>query len=133
MATTLAYGFFGDIIQQSENWRVFGPARYNLSGFFQFVRNRSYHTQLTITQPDQKYSSKTLIHNIHQNLFENSEKRQDISNENSSLPLEIKLEGQYRSINCLNMPCRCEKSKYGMSPSVHLGRFYLISLLIILF
>jgi ceramide kinase len=110
MATTLAYGFFGDIIQQSENWRVFGPARYNLSGFFQFIRNRSYHTQLTITQTDQKYSSS---------------KDERIYSENSSLPLEIKLEGQYRSINCLNMPCRCEKSKYGMSPSVHLGIFYL--------
>ena len=108
MATTLAYGFFGDIIQQSENWRFFGPARYNLSGFVQFIRNKSYHVQLTITQSNQNHSSKILI----QNLFTNS---------SSSLPSEIKLNGEYRTINCLNMPCRCDKSKYGMSPSVHLG------------
>jgi ceramide kinase len=109
MATTLAYGFFGDIIQQSENWRFFGPARYNLSGFAQFVRNRSYRAQLTITQPKEKYSSKILM----KNLFENS-----------SLSSKIELEGEYRTINCLNMPCRCEKSKYGISPSVHLGRIF---------
>ena len=43
------------------------------------------------------------------------------TNSSSSLPSEIKLNGEYRTINCLNMPCRCDKSKYGMSPSVHLG------------
>jgi ceramide kinase len=114
MITTLAYGFFGDIIQQSDNWRFVGPVRYNLSGFAQFIRNRSYHTQLIITQTEEKYSSKILVQNINQNLLANLE--------NSSLPSEIKLEGDYRTINCLNMPCRCEKSKYGMSPSVHLGK-----------
>jgi ceramide kinase len=118
MGTTLAYGFFGDIIEQSENWRIFGPARYDLSGVFQFLRNRSYQTQLKITQPEEKYSSKTLINNIDQKLFATSKK--------SSLPLEIELEGEYRTINCLNMPCRCSKSKYGISPSVHLGNFNFI-------
>jgi hypothetical protein len=44
--------------------------------------------------------------------------------ENSSLSSKIELEGEYRTINCLNMPCRCEKSKYGISPSVHLGRIF---------
>jgi ceramide kinase len=122
MATTLAYGFFGDIIQQSEDLRFVGPARCNLSGFFQFIRNKSYRVQLTITPPDERYSTKILI----QNLFEYSQKsfrNQIIHSENSSLPIEIKLEGQYRSINCLNMSCRCQKSNYGMSPSVHLGIF----------
>ena len=49
MATMLAYGFFGDIIQQSDNWRCLGPLRYDLAGFCQFVRNTSYHSELTIT------------------------------------------------------------------------------------
>ena len=114
MFTTLAYGFFGDIIQQSDQWRMFGPARYHLSGIAQFLRNRSYHVQLIITQPKEKYSSKTLLQNVDQNLFGNY---QQLSPSSS----QIKLEGEYRTINCLNMPCRCEKSKYGMSPSVHLG------------
>ena len=49
MATMLAYGFFGDIIQQSDKWRCLGPLRYDLAGFCQFIRNTSYHSELTIT------------------------------------------------------------------------------------
>ena len=45
----LAYGFFGDIIQQSDKWRCLGPLRYDLAGFCQFIRNKSYHSELTIT------------------------------------------------------------------------------------
>ncbi|CAF1034040.1 unnamed protein product [Adineta steineri] len=126
MATMLAYGFFGNIIRQSDNWRLFGPLRYNLAGFFQFLRNTSYHTELIITEPLEKYDSKALINNLNRHLFGNTMKWQETigeksDSEESSVPLVIKREGQYRTINCLNMPCRCEKSKYGMSPSVHLG------------
>ena len=49
MATMLAYGFFGDIIHQSDKWRCLGPLRYDLAGFFQFIRNTSYHSELAIT------------------------------------------------------------------------------------
>src|SRR4051812_44203943 len=49
MATMLAYGFFGDIINQSDKWRCLGPLRYDLAGFCQFIRNTSYHSELTIT------------------------------------------------------------------------------------
>jgi hypothetical protein len=109
MATMLAYGFFGNIIEQSDRWRFFGPLRYSLAGFFQFIRNTSYHKSY------------------------NSLKRREISDENSkvneridseklSSPVQTKREGRYRTINCLNMPCRCDKSNYGMSPFVHSGR-----------
>ncbi|CAF1122775.1 unnamed protein product [Rotaria sp. Silwood1] len=136
MATMFSYGFFGNIIQQSDNWRLFGPLRYDLAGFCQFLLNSSYHTELIITQPPEKCNSKILINNIDRYLFGNSVKRQDplckqdgekspdnqtINDVQSPLSRQIKREGQYRTINCLNMPCRCEKSKYGMSPSVHIG------------
>ena len=101
MITMLAYGFFGNIIEQSDQWRIFGPLRYTLAGIFQFIRNTSYPTKLTIAQVPEKSSSKVTT--------------------GKTSSLQIKREGQYRIINCLNMPCRCDKSKYGMSPSVHLG------------
>ncbi len=128
----LAYGFFGNVIRQSDRWRFFGPLRYILAGFFQFIRNTSYHVELTITQAAEKRDSKTLIDNRDRYLFDNSIKRREMLGENSkvnenidsdksSSPHQIKREGRYRTINCLNMPCRCDNSKYGMSPSVHLG------------
>lgn len=91
MATMFAYGFFGNVIEQSENWRIFGPLRYTLSGIVQFLRNVSYNTDITITQ---------------------------VSNKSD----QIKRRGHYETINCLNMPGRCDKSKLGMSPTVHLGK-----------
>ena len=152
----LAYGFFGDIIHQSDNWRFLGPLRYDLAGFCQFIRNTSYHSELTIT-----LSSPETVQNAHsqttnsvggtstvapdcQQLITQStdtiEKlvlpkskfcsrncgqcsdEQTINANKNQLPLQIKREGRYTTVNCLNMPCRCAKSKYGMSPFVHLGK-----------
>jgi ceramide kinase len=124
MATMVAYGFFGNVIQQSDSWRIFGPLRYSLAGFFQFMRNTSYHTELTITQPSNKDDSKAQNDkSVKQR--ENSKVNERTDAEKSSLPVQIKREGRYGTINCLNMPCRCDKSNYGMSPFVHLGMIYI--------
>ncbi|CAF0954470.1 unnamed protein product [Adineta ricciae] len=170
MATMLAYGFFGDIIHQSDRWRCLGPLRYDLAGFCQFVRNTSYHSELTITlsphdsarighpqaatslssvggtssvAPDYQRlinsSSLSLIDECSKNKSMDTiskivtpnvtfcsrncvlcaEEKADPGKVHSSL--QIKREGRYTTVNCLNMPCRCAKSKYGMSPFVHLG------------
>ena len=178
MATMLAYGFFGDIIQQSDKWRCLGPLRYDLAGFCQFIRNRSYHSEVTITllptdssqtQPTQSIppmnniitgTTSSVAPNAHQ-LLNNpspiiSEKTENDSSVETikkliapglifcsrncelcaiaepddsvknQLPLKIKREGRYTTINCLNMPCRCAKSKFGMSPFVHLGTIHFL-------
>ena len=172
MATMLAYGFFGDIIQQSDRWRCLGPLRYDLAGFFQFIRNKSYHTELTITLSAEEsakhidsqtvsslvstdttstgpFDRENLLNNDSSPTFESI--RPSISSnsinqiqtpkspfcsrncgkcageerteyERIHLPVQLKREGRYTTVNCLNMPCRCAKSKYGMSPFVHLGK-----------
>jgi ceramide kinase len=161
MATMLAYGFFGDIIHQSDQWRCLGPLRYDLAGFCQFLRNTSYHSELTITlsphdavqichpQTMNNGSGTSSVAPDCQQLINNSntinksaetvntivspimrfcsrncgtcaeEEKNDPNKVH--LPLQIKREGRYTTVNCLNMPCRCAKSKYGMSPFVHLG------------
>ena len=166
LATMLAYGFFGDIINQSDKWRYLGPLRYDLSGFCQFVLNRSYHTELTITLSPHDLSqmsregttssssmnnTKHVNHGTHPTELVNAS--QSTGNQNNQViqnliapvvafcsrnceicaladehdtgkvrsSLQIKREGRYTTINCLNMPGRCAKSKFGMSPFVHLG------------
>ena len=118
MSTTLSYGYLADIIQQSDQWRKLGRARYNLSGIIQFLRNKSYHVHLKIKQIDQKYSTKKLLENLNGNILGNCSSK------------DIEFEGNYQLINCLNVACRCSKSAYGMSPSVLLndGSFDLILL-----
>jgi ceramide kinase len=160
MATMLAYGFFGDIIQQSDKWRCLGPLRYDLAGFCQFIRNTSYHSEVTMTLSP--HDSAQICHpqsTPSLNSVGGLSDCQELLNNNSNvtkstdtiakivgptavfcsrncekcaeeekidpgrvhLPLQIKREGRYTTVNCLNMPCRCAKSKYGMSPFVHLG------------
>jgi ceramide kinase len=162
MATMLAYGFFGDIIHQSDQWRCLGPLRYDLAGFCQFLRNTSYHSELTITlspHDDVQIAHPQTMNNGSGTASVAPDCQQLITNQypmNKSndtidkivtptvkfckrncetcadeekldpskvhLPLQIKREGRYTTVNCLNMPCRCAKSKYGMSPFVHLGK-----------
>ncbi|CAM4929472.1 unnamed protein product [Rotaria socialis] len=164
MATMLAYGFFGDIIHQSDNWRCLGPLRYDLAGFCQFLRHTSYHSELTITlsttdqleicDPQEMKSTKneneppSIVSDCQQLINNNNSKLSEMNPMNklmtpnlafcrrncdrcaeqnkidtlkNNVPLQLKLDGRYTTINCLNMPCRCAKSKYGMSPFVHLG------------
>ena len=35
-----AYGFFGDVMQDSEKLRWMGPKRYDVAGFKRFISNR---------------------------------------------------------------------------------------------
>ncbi|CAF1113656.1 unnamed protein product [Adineta steineri] len=168
MATMLAYGFFGDIIHQSDKWRCLGPLRYDLAGFCQFISNKSYHTELTITLASSSDSTQirqpetvTLMNNTNNETTSSSipplTQTKDTNNSTTNTsnkvldkivtpglefcrrnceqcalvdkphtdkvqsPLQIKCEGRYTTINCLNMPGRCAKSKFGMSPYVHLG------------
>lgn len=160
----LSYGFFGDIIRQSDRWRCLGPLRYDLAGFFQFLRNKSYPTELIITSLADDTSRNAETQTISSILTNDSgsissrelanpsvtdsvldseisertallgtpfcsrdcekcagDNGHDFNRLHSST--KIKREGRYTTINCLNMPCRCAKSKYGMSPFVHLGEF----------
>jgi hypothetical protein len=175
MGTMLAYGFFGDIIKQSNKWRSLGPLRYDLAGFFQFLRNESYHCDVTLTlssydssQLPPSSATHSMSHTVgkttssvapdpsqlinHDNSLNNVTDDKDTLSQKLRLSMaqsaatfcckncdtcvnksrnerdenylssQIKREGRYRTINCLNMPCRCAKSKLGMSPYVHLGK-----------
>ena len=176
MATMLAYGFFGDIIQQSDKWRHLGPLRYDLSGFCQFICNKSYHSALTITlspydssqicQPETVipmnnisngatssvgFNSHQLVNPINSTTNENNQtdtsvkvidklivpppgfcsrncetcaQEEKYNSDKVQSSLQIQRVGRYTTINCLNMPGRCAKSKFGMSPFVHLGKIY---------
>ena len=170
MAAMLAYGFFGDIIQQSDKWRCLGPARYDVAGLWHFLRHRSYHSELTITLSPHDSSQSCQVSVSDTNGIDESsvacdspQLSKNVGETNgedfqidTSIPLpdkintsgtkfcnrncercaldgiknlpehhqpsQIKRTGKYTTINCMNMPGRCAKSKFGMSPYVHLGK-----------
>ncbi|XP_067944520.1 ceramide kinase-like [Watersipora subatra] len=43
----LAYGFYGDVLRDSETFRWMGPNRYNYSGFRTFLKNKSYQADIS--------------------------------------------------------------------------------------
>lgn len=165
MAAMLAYGYFGDIIKESDKWRCLGPLRYDVSGVFRFLRNKSYHTDVTMTLANTDSSvDSTLINNstigerissLNSNETSSPSKHpiETLVKKTKSILLPalvfcskncetcaltkhhdaaetqlttstITRDGRYTAINCLNMPCRCAKSPFGMSPFVHLGSFF---------
>ena len=170
MAAMLAYGFFFDIIEKSDKWRALGPARYDVAGFWHFLRHRSYHSELTITlsphessqscqasvsnangvdEPSITCDSPQLSKNVRRTgaddfdidpsvrfLDKTNPSGTEFCSRNCEIcalegvetslkhqqPSTITVTGKYTTINCMNMPGRCAKSKFGMSPYVHLGK-----------
>lgn len=167
MAAMMAYGYFGDIIEQSDKWRCLGPLRYDVSGVLNFIRSKSYRTDVTMTltqtQPSSTSRAKksSLVERVsscshHDNgtsdpvelkcpkhpidslvkttksmilpalafCSKNCETcalQEPTDREETFTSSKMTREGRYAAINCLNMPCRCAKSRLGMSPFVHLG------------
>lgn len=45
-ASFAGYGFYGEVIRESENYRWMGPARYDFSGTMVFLKHRSYEAKV---------------------------------------------------------------------------------------
>nr|PNR59416.1 hypothetical protein PHYPA_002207 [Physcomitrium patens] len=60
-ASFTGYGFYGDVMRESEELRWMGPARYDLAGFKVFMNHKSYEAEVSFldvsqNQPDPKTS-----------------------------------------------------------------------------
>ncbi|KAG2660307.1 ceramide kinase-like isoform X2 [Panicum virgatum] len=52
-ASFAGYGFYGEVIRESENYRWMGPARYDISGTMVFLKHRSYEAKVAFLEtPD---------------------------------------------------------------------------------
>jgi len=52
-ASFAGYGFYGEVIRESENYRWMGPARYDFSGTMVFLKHRSYEAKVAFLEtPD---------------------------------------------------------------------------------
>ncbi|KAJ1280263.1 hypothetical protein BS78_04G217600 [Paspalum vaginatum] len=52
-ASFAGYGFYGEVIRESENYRWMGPARYDFSGTMVFLKHRSYEAKVAfLDTPD---------------------------------------------------------------------------------
>ncbi|KAI3366857.1 hypothetical protein L3Q82_009508, partial [Scortum barcoo] len=128
----LGYGFYGDVLTDSEKKRWLGPARYDLSGVKTFLSHNYYEGSISFLPAENnmgtprdklqcrsgccvcqyKPSSKD-------QQWEMSAKKEKPDEDGSSGWSVI--QGEFIAINAASMSCACPRSPKGLSPSAHLA------------
>ncbi|XP_070226249.1 ceramide kinase [Bos mutus] len=127
----LGYGFYGDIIKDSERKRWMGLIRYDFSGLKTFFSHHCYEgtvsflpAQHTVGSPRDRKPCRAgcpVCRQSRQQL-EEEQKRSLYGLDGTEEVEEWKvLCGQFLAINATNMSCACPRSPQGLSPAAHLG------------
>uniref|UniRef100_A0A3Q1GNC9 Ceramide kinase n=1 Tax=Acanthochromis polyacanthus TaxID=80966 RepID=A0A3Q1GNC9_9TELE len=128
----LGYGFYGDVLTDSERKRWMGPARYDLSGLKMFLTHHYYEGTVSFlpargiigTPRDAARCRSGCVvcqHNgqLHSERAESYE-MDDVSNCESDGEWRT-IRGKFLAINAASMSCACPRSPKGLSPAAHLA------------
>ncbi|XP_004438101.1 PREDICTED: ceramide kinase [Ceratotherium simum simum] len=127
----LGYGFYGDIIKDSEKKRWMGLARYDFSGLKTFFSHHCYEGTVsflparhTVGSPRDRKPCRAGCSVCRQSKqrLEEEQKRPLCGLESTEEVEEWKVIcGKFLAINAANMSCACHRSPRGLSPAAHLG------------
>uniref|UniRef100_A0A8C5NAQ9 Ceramide kinase-like n=1 Tax=Gouania willdenowi TaxID=441366 RepID=A0A8C5NAQ9_GOUWI len=133
----LGYGFYGDVLAESEKHRWMGPLRYDISGSLVYLRNRSYAAKVEYLPADPLLSSprdKTrclsgcrVCSRSTERLFPNHSDSSSLSSSRFSQTSTdsegewVTVEGRFRCVALTCMSSSCARSPLGLSPSAHLA------------
>ncbi|KAB1270566.1 Ceramide kinase [Camelus dromedarius] len=127
----LGYGFYGDIIRDSERKRWMGLVRYDFSGLKTFLSHHCYEGTVSFLPAQHTVGSPRDGKPCRAGCFVCRQSRQQLEEEQkrSLYGLESGEEveewkvvcGQFLAINATNMSCACPRCPRGLSPSAHLG------------
>ncbi|KAM9672261.1 ceramide kinase isoform 1-T1 [Trichechus inunguis] len=127
----LGYGFYGDIIKDSEKKRWMGLVRYDFSGLKTFLCHHYYEgtvsflpAQHTVGSPRDRKPCRAgcFVCRQSKQQLEEEQKKSLYGLENTEEVEEWKVVcGKFLAINATNMSCACPRSPGGLSPAAHLG------------
>lgn len=133
----LGYGFYGDVLAESEKHRWMGPLRYDYSGTMVYLSNRSYAGIVQYLPADPLLSSPrdrtrclsgcSVCSRSTERLFSHSSDAgsfysSHLSQFSSDAEGEwVSVEGRFRCVSLTCMSSSCPKSPLGLSPSAHLA------------
>ncbi|XP_066111149.1 ceramide kinase isoform X1 [Saccopteryx bilineata] len=127
----LGYGFYGDIIKDSEKKRWMGLARYDFSGLKTFLSHHCYEGTVSFLPAQHTVGSPRDGKPCRAGCFVCRQSRQQLEEEQkrSLYGLESTEEmeewkvvcGKFLAINAVNMSCACPRCPSGLSPAAHLG------------
>lgn len=128
----LGYGFYGDVLTDSERKRWMGPARYDLSGLKMFLTHHYYEGTVSylpargiIGTPRDATKCRSGCAVCQHNgklLSERAEKYEmEEASESRSEGEWRTIRGKFLAINAASMSCACPRSPKGLSPAAHLA------------
>lgn len=128
----LGYGFYGDVLTDSERKRWMGPARYDFSGLKMFLTHHYYEGAVSYLpakgiigtpRDGARCRSGCVVCEHNGQLFtQKTEKyKMEDSFESESEDEWRTIRGKFLAINAASMSCACPRSPKGLSPAAHLA------------
>ncbi|XP_054609219.1 ceramide kinase isoform X1 [Dunckerocampus dactyliophorus] len=127
----LGYGFYGDVLTDSEKKRWLGPARYDLSGVKTFLTHNYYEGTVSfvpaeddVGNPRDKEQCRAGCR-VCQSKTSLKAPQSDVPGENETCDTGsdtwTEIRGKFIAINAATMSCASPRSPKGLSPSAHLA------------
>ncbi|KAI4320088.1 hypothetical protein MLD38_033602 [Melastoma candidum] len=146
-ASFAGYGFYGDVISESEKYRWMGPKRYDYAGTKVFLRHRSYEAEVSYLGVLEEETNKRAEDHwvgCMRGLLESNKRQRVICRENcdtcspksaASSQLEprmtwLKSKGRYLSIGAAIISCRNGRAPDGLVADAHLADGFMHLILI---
>ncbi|XP_050756237.1 ceramide kinase isoform X2 [Gymnogyps californianus] len=124
----LGYGFYGDILKDSEKKRWMGPMRYDYSGFKTFLSHHYYEGTISFQpakhtpgSPRDKDSCRTGCYICKKSEQQLAEQHKECGLKHADEEEWKVIKGKFLAINAVNMSCACPRSPKGLSPAAHLA------------
>uniref|UniRef100_A0A3B4FAK8 Ceramide kinase-like n=1 Tax=Pundamilia nyererei TaxID=303518 RepID=A0A3B4FAK8_9CICH len=116
----LGYGFYGDVLSDSERNRWLGPARYDLAGVKTFLSHNYYEGTVSFLPAEDDVGNPRDKLQCRSGLFllVNLNALMLVSDDSSDWN---EIHGKFIAINAANMSCACPRSPKGLSPFAHLA------------
>ncbi|KAK6936852.1 Diacylglycerol kinase, catalytic domain [Dillenia turbinata] len=136
-ASFAGYGFYGDVITESEKYRWMGPVRYDYAGTKVFLRHRSYEAEVTYLEVkpevrnsdqenailDSQKKSERLVCKANCSICNtrpDSASTRGVASPNSLFSDKsrwLRSKGRFLSIGAAIISCRNEKAPDGLTPA----------------
>ncbi|XP_072286689.1 ceramide kinase-like isoform X2 [Pyxicephalus adspersus] len=114
------YGFFGDVLRESESMRWVGPMRYDLAGLRMVLSNRSYRGTVEFLEAKGDSSPRDNTR-CRTGCLVCSESSERLADNVSNLENWKSVTGSFVALNITGMSSACPKSHDGLSPTAHLA------------
>lgn len=152
-ASFAGYGFYGDVITESERYRWMGPKRYDYAGTKVFLRHRSYEAEVSYLEVEPEKSNPNPDKGVRGSrtkplcgLPKRSERvacrakcnvcnTEQVHTSNETPPYSkeskwLRSKGRYLSVGAAVISCRNEKAPDGLVADAHLSDGFLHLILI---